>query len=41
VLELIALVFGSRVSLGRFFSVTLLIVVLMLARAGVRRLLVA
>lgn len=39
VLELIAVLFGDRVSLGGFFSVTGLIVVLMLARAGVRRLL--
>ncbi len=38
VLELVDWVFGDRVSLGGFFSVTLLIVVLMLARAGVRRL---
>lgn len=39
VLELVALVFGSQVSLGGFWSVTGLILVLMLARAGVRRLL--
>lgn len=39
VLELVALVFGSRVSLGGFVSVTLLIVALLLSRAGVRRLL--
>jgi hypothetical protein len=39
VLEAVALVFGSRVSLGGFFSVTFLIVVLMLSRAAVRRLL--
>ena len=39
VLETVALVFGPRVSLGGFFSVTALIVTLMLARAGVRRLL--
>lgn len=39
VLELIALAFGSQVSLGGFWSVTGLILVLMLARAGVRRLL--
>jgi hypothetical protein len=38
VLELVALLFGGRVSLGGFFAVTGLIVVLMLARAGVRRL---
>lgn len=39
VLELVALLFGDSVSLGGFFSVTGLIVALMLARAGVRRLL--
>ncbi|MHA6617677.1 hypothetical protein [Pseudonocardia sp. DLS-67] len=39
VLEAIDLVFGERVSLGGFFSVTLLILVLMLSRALVRRLL--
>ncbi len=39
VLEVVALVFGDRVSLGGFFSVTLLILVLLLSRAGVRRLL--
>jgi hypothetical protein len=39
VLELIDLVFGAGVSLGGFLSVTLLIVVLMLSRAAVRRLL--
>ncbi len=39
VLEAVALVFGSRVSLGSFFSVTLLIVVLLVSRAGVQRLL--
>lgn len=39
ILELIVLVFGDAVSLGSFWSVTALIVVLMLARAGVRRLL--
>jgi hypothetical protein len=33
------LAFGDRVQLGGFFSVSLLIVVLMLARAGVRWLL--
>jgi hypothetical protein len=38
-LEVVALLFGSSVSLGGFFSVTGLIIVLMLARAGVRRLL--
>ncbi|PVE98349.1 hypothetical protein [Microbacterium sp. TPD7012] len=40
VLELVDLVFGDAVYLGGFFLVTLLIVVLMLARGGVRRLLV-
>lgn len=40
VLEGVHLVFGGAVALGEFFSVTLLVVVLMLARAGVRRLLV-
>ena len=39
VLELVAVLFGGRVSLGGFFAVTGLIVVLMLARAGVRTLL--
>jgi hypothetical protein len=39
VLETVALVFGDRVSLGGFFSVTLLIVALLLSRAAVRRLL--
>jgi hypothetical protein len=39
VLELVALAFGDRVSLGNFWSVTGLILGLMLARAGVRRLL--
>jgi len=39
VLEVVALVFGDRVSLGDFFSVTGLILVLLLARAAVRRLL--
>lgn len=39
VLELVDLVFGDAVQLGGFFLVTLLIVVLMLARGGVRRLL--
>ena len=39
VLELVALLFGTRVSLGGFFSVTALIILLMLARAGVRWLL--
>ncbi len=38
VLELVALVFQGQVTLGGFFSVTLLIVTLMLVRAGVRRL---
>lgn len=39
VLELVDLVFGGAVYLGGFFQVTALIVVLMLARGGVRRLL--
>lgn len=39
VLELVDLLFGDAVQLGGFFLVTLLIVVLMLARGGVRRLL--
>jgi hypothetical protein len=39
VLELVHLVFGTSVRLGGFFSVTALILVLMLARAAVRRLL--
>jgi len=39
VLEVVDLVFGNRVSLGGFFSVTGLIIALMLARAAVRRLL--
>lgn len=39
VLELVALVFGDAVYLGGFFQVTALIIVLMLARGGVRRLL--
>ena len=39
VLEAVNLVFGARVSLGGFFSVTILILVLLLARAAVRRLL--
>jgi hypothetical protein len=39
VLEAVDLVFGDRVSLGAFFSVTLLILVLMVSRALVRRLL--
>lgn len=38
VLELVAVVFGDAVKLGGFFQVTALIVVLMLARGGVRRL---
>ena len=38
VLELVALVFGDAVKLGGFFQVTLLIIVLMLARGGMRRL---
>ena len=36
VLEAVALVFGDRVSLGGFFSVTLLILALLLSRAAVR-----
>lgn len=39
VLECVDLVFGDRVSLGGFFSVTGLILVLLVARSGVRRLL--
>ena len=39
VLELVDLVFGDSVSLGGFVSVTLLVVALLLSRAGVRRLL--
>ena len=39
VLELVDLVFGDRVSLGGFFSVTLLVVVLLLSRSTVRSLL--
>ncbi|BBG03518.1 MULTISPECIES: hypothetical protein [Pseudonocardia] len=39
VLETIDLVFGERVSLGGFVAVTLLILTLLLARSGVRRLL--
>ncbi|GAA4702830.1 hypothetical protein [Nocardioides conyzicola] len=39
VLWLVDLVFGDRVSLGGFLSVTLLVVCLLLSRAGVRRLL--
>ena len=39
VLELVALVFGDRVSLGGFLPVTGLVICLMLARAGVRWLL--
>jgi hypothetical protein len=39
VLEAVSLVFGTRVSLGGFFSVTLLILVLLVSRAAVRRLL--
>lgn len=39
VLEIVNLVFGDRVSLGGFFSVTLLILTLLLSRAAVRRLL--
>jgi hypothetical protein len=39
VLETVNLAFGTRVSLGGFFSVTLLILVLLVSRAAVRRLL--
>ena len=39
VLALVDLVFGDAVSLGGFFSVTLLVVTLLVSRAGVRRLL--
>ncbi|MCW5951979.1 MAG: hypothetical protein KIT69_06955 [Propionibacteriaceae bacterium] len=39
VLELIALFFADQVQLGGFFAVTGLILLLLLARAGVRRLL--
>jgi hypothetical protein len=39
VLEAVGFVFGDRVSLGGFFSVTLLILALLLSRAAVRRLL--
>jgi len=39
VLELVDLVFGDRVSLGGFVSVTLLVVVLLLSRSAVRSLL--
>jgi hypothetical protein len=39
VLEAVNIVFGDRVSLGGFVSVTLLIVTLLLSRAAVRRLL--
>lgn len=38
VLEAVNVVFGDRVSLGGFFSVTLLILVLLVSRAAVRRL---
>lgn len=38
VLELVALAFGTAVQLGGFFQVTALIVVLMVARGGTRRL---
>lgn len=40
VLELVAFVFGDAVQLGGFFAVTGLIIVLMLARGGMRRLFV-
>ena len=39
VLEAVAFVFGDRVSLGGFFSVTALILALLVSRAAVRRLL--
>nr|BFE76169.1 hypothetical protein GCM10020092_094700 [Actinoplanes digitatis] len=39
VLELVDVVFGDAVSLGGFVSVTLLVIALLGARAGVRRLL--
>lgn len=39
VLELVALLFADQVELGGFFSVTGLIIVLLLSRRGVRRLL--
>ena len=39
VLELVDLVFGDSVSLGGFIPVTLLVIALLLSRAGVRRLL--
>ncbi len=39
VLELVNVVFGDRVSLGGFVSVTALVIALLLSRAGVRRLL--
>ncbi len=39
VLTIESLVFGAYVSLGGFFSVTAMIVVMLLARSGVRRLL--
>jgi hypothetical protein len=39
VLKLEDLIFGSAVELGGFFSVTLLILALLLARSGMRRLL--
>ncbi len=39
VLELVDVVFGDAVSLGGFIPVTSLVVVLLLSRAGVRRLL--
>jgi hypothetical protein len=39
VLEMVDLVFGDAVSLGNFVSVTLLVVLLLVSRATVRRLL--
>ncbi|MEN0071565.1 MAG: hypothetical protein AAGC63_11305 [Propionicimonas sp.] len=41
VLELVALLFADSVRLGGFFAVTALVLSLLLARAGVRRLLAA
>ena len=38
-LELVALFFADQVKLGGFFAVTGLVITLLLARAGVRRLL--
>lgn len=41
VLELVALVFGGKVQLGGFVSVTLLVLALLVSRSAVRRLLAA